>query len=267
MIGSARSAPPFSGVWSLAGSSFQRWADLVEFLPLIERTAPVAKPLSDTTIRARVDDVQTAERNRARSLEQGQAKLHRPDGQPRYSQAEMADQVRALEDAVAADFDEVHGSVRELAYTEIREGEQEIEVLDAQDRNPLAQLDPTETGRAASLRPFAESDVNVYSAAELRPQVQAAIATADRPMMVVWHRALLGRAREVDGVQRDALVAMADELLRKLRRPEVAEHRKLARQRIDQGRKLLAGVREVTQPLAVAQERARLVASRAYERL
>jgi hypothetical protein len=222
------------------------------------------KPLSDSTIRSRVDDVQTAERKRASSLEQGQAKLHRPDGQPVYSPAEMAAQVRALEDAVAADFDEVHGSVRELAYTEIREGEAELEVLDAQDRNPLAQLDPTEAGRAASLRPFVESDVNVYTAVELRPQVQAAIATADRPMMVVWHRALLGRAREVDGVQRDALVVMADELLGKLRHPEALEQRKLAQQRIDQGRKLLAGVREVTQPLQVAQARSRLVASGDY---
>jgi hypothetical protein len=223
-----------------------------------------SKPLTDSTIRSRVDDVLTAELKRARTLEQGQSRMYRPDGQPLYSPDEMADQTRALEDAVAADFDQVHGEVRGLAYTEIREGEAELETLDAQDRNPLALLDADGAARAASLRSFVESDVNIYSVPELRPQVQAAIATSDRPMMVTLQRALLGRAREVDGTQQLALIAMADELLDKLRLPETAEKRKLAQQRVDQGRKLLAGVHEVTRPLHVAQERAKLVASGEY---
>jgi len=168
------------------------------------------------------------------TFQQGKAALLRPDGQPRYAEAEMTERAAAL----LAAFDQEAGWVRAQAEEAIPAAEAELAMLDGAD--PFDSLKPEEQARSAARCEFVREDAELLRPDQLVTQARAALASNDRGLLFLLDR-YIGQRIDRDGARRDpALTAVHREIVERFKDPKAAEKRHAAERKLSMA-KLLGG--------------------------
>jgi hypothetical protein len=168
------------------------------------------------------------------TFQTGKQALLRPDGQPRYAEAEM----REREAALLAAFDQEAGWVRAQADEAIPAAQAELAKLAGAD--PFDSLKPAEQERASLRREFIREDAELLRPDQLVTQARGALAANDRPLLYLMDR-YVGMRIDRDGARRDpALVAVHREMAERFKDPKLGEKREKLERKIDMA-KLLNG--------------------------
>ena len=168
------------------------------------------------------------------TFQTGKQALLRPDGQPRYAEAEMKER----ESALLAGFDREAAWVTAQADEAIPAAQAELAKLAGAD--PFDSLKPAEQERAATRREFIREDCEQLRPDQLVTQARAALAGNDRAALYLLDR-YLGQRLDRDGARRDpALVAVHREMAERFKDPKLGEKRAKAERKIDMA-KLLNG--------------------------
>lgn len=127
-----------------------------------------------------------------KKLDAARAKLYRPDGSPRYSPAEEAEKLAAMNAEYRAELDAIEADVIH------EEEERQNRSRAARASSPIDAMTNAELERANALRPFIEEDVNAIGVSELADRVAA--SKDDRVKAFLYHRYAEPRLRrELEG--------------------------------------------------------------------
>jgi len=110
--------------------------------------------------------------------------LLRPDGSKRYADEEHGERIQGL----LASLDDTLEHVAETATTAIAKARGALATLDTAD--PLDSLNGEGQARAAARRDFIKEDAASLPLARIAAVVTGALASDDRPLLVLWHRYL-----------------------------------------------------------------------------
>jgi hypothetical protein len=103
-----------------------------------------------------------------------QAALLRPDGSPKYAEAEHAEQLARID----AEFEAVAARVTEQAEAAVEATKRELVLLEGAD--PFDRLSPEQQQRAALRREFIREDVELLPVHQLLPMLRAALVAGDK---------------------------------------------------------------------------------------
>lgn len=181
--------------------------------------------------------------------EAGLAKVRRPNGEPMYA----PDIQRDKESAVSAAYTHATDAIVTDLESKIAEAEAELKTLG---REPLFRLNADDLARAGQLRPFVMDEAERLDVKHLVELAEQAIVAKDRPLMVLYHRALRFL---VEGAQQQTIAnggtmprrfsqaaqgaaPMIERLGALLADPQDAERRERAEANIAAARKVRTGI-------------------------
>jgi len=163
----------------------------------------------------------------AATFQTGKQALLRPDGQPRYAEAEMQERRAAL----LAAFDREAEWVTTQAEEAIPAAQAELAKIEGFD--PFDSLKPEQQQHVAARREIVKEDCELKPAGELVAKAKAALAAGDRPLLYLLDR-YIGMRLDRDAGRRDpALSAAHREIVDALADPKAVEKREKARRKLE----------------------------------